>query len=164
VRIGGVVTEPRGGRVVVVDAAYDGELAAVLVDELQAEYVVRYGGIDETPVRDGEFAPPHGAFLVALVDGDPAGSAALRRHDAGTGELKRMFVRARYRRTGLGRRLLAATEERAVALGYRRLILETGTRQPEALRLYTAAGYLPLENFGHHRDSPSARSFVKRLP
>jgi GNAT superfamily N-acetyltransferase len=162
VRIAGV-TESGTGRLVVVDAAYDGDLAAVLVEELQQEYVVRYGDRDATPVGPGEFAPPLGAFLVALVDGEPAGSAALRRHDETTAELKRMFVRSGYRRTGLGRRLLAASEQRAVELGYRRLILETGEKQPEAMSLYVAAGYTPYENFGYHQDSPSVRSFAKHL-
>jgi GNAT superfamily N-acetyltransferase len=162
VRIAGV-TEPEVDRTVVVDAAHDGELAAVLGEELQQEYVVRYGGTDRTPVAPGEFAPPDGAFLVALVAGEPAGSAALRRHDDRTAELKRMFVRARYRRTGVGRRLLAACEERALALGYRRLVLETGTKQPEALSLYTAAGYVPHPDFGYHRNSPTVRSLAKEL-
>lgn len=157
------MTASSRGELRLVDAPYDGSIAAPLIAELQAEYVVRYGGPDETPVRPSEFAPPHGAFVVALLDGEPVGSAALRRHDDDTVELKRMFVRAPYRGTGLGHRLMAVVEERAAALGYRRVVLETGLAQPEALGLYQSAGYTAIDNFGHHRCSPNVRSFEKVL-
>lgn len=149
-----------------VDVRYDAPVATELIAELQAEYVVRYGGPDETPVEVAEFAAPRGAFFVALLDGgtDAVGCGALRRFDDDTAEIKRMYVRATHRRRGLARRLLAAIEDRAAELGYRRVVLETGLEQPEALALYRQAGYQPITNFGHHKESPAARSFEKILP
>jgi GNAT superfamily N-acetyltransferase len=143
------------GDLELLDTAYDSDLAQQLVAEVQAEYVQRYGGPDDTPLSPQDFAPPHGTFLVALAGGEPVGSAGLRRSaDAEDAvELKRMYVRAAHRRQGHARRLLAAVEERARRAGYRRLLLETGSEQPEAVALYTSAGYAPVPPFGHYADS-----------
>jgi GNAT superfamily N-acetyltransferase len=145
------------------DTPFDGPEALVLLEEVQQFYVQRYGGPDTTPLDPDEFAPPFGAFMVADLDGETVGCAGLRRHDPETVELKRMYVRPAYRRRGLGRRLLLAVEDRARRLGYRRLILETGLQQPEAMALYQADGYRPTENYGVYSGSPNSRSFVKRL-
>ena len=145
------------------DVAYDGELTAELIAELQADLTTRYGGPDETPVDPAEFAPPNGVFVVARHDGDLIGCAGLRRHDDETVELKRMFVRAEHRRRGHARRLLAALEDHARTMGYQRLALETGLAQPEAIALYESAGYQPLPGFGHYAGDELSRAFVKDL-
>ena len=145
------------------DTPLDGPAAGTLIAELQQEYVVRYGGPDETPVDPRAFDPPGGAFLVAELGGDLAGCAGLRRHEEHIAELKRMYVRAGYRRRGLARLLLRAIEDRAAKLGYRQLILETGSEQPEALALYLASGYQPYQNFGYYQGSGLDRSFIKDL-
>jgi GNAT superfamily N-acetyltransferase len=136
-----------------VDAAYDSDLVQALVDEVQGEYVQRYGGPDTTPLTPEEFSPPTGAFLVAFVGGEPVGSAGLRRRSEEEVEMKRLYVRAGHRRRGHARALLAAVEERARRAGYRRLVLETGDAQPEAVALYAAAGYTSVPPFGHFADS-----------
>jgi GNAT superfamily N-acetyltransferase len=145
------------------DALFDSPEAFVLLAEVQQVYVERYGGPDNTPLHADDFAAPTGAFMIAVLDGELVGCAGLRRYDADTVELKRMYVRTPYRRRGLGRRLLFEVEDRARQLGYRRMILETGTKQPEAVSLYQAHRYVPTENYGFHRDSPGARSFFKTL-
>ncbi len=145
------------------DAQLDGPEGLVLIAELQQEYIRRYGGPDETPVNPREFDPPTGAFLVAELDGDVAGCAGLRRHGPDVAELKRMYVRPAHRRRGLARFLLNAVEDRALKLGYRRLALETGDEQPEALALYLSSGYQPYENFGYYQGSGLDRSFIKEL-
>ena len=152
-----------GAKLELVDARFDGPEAGVLFAEVQAYYVRIYGGEDRTPIDADDFAPPGGAFLLGYLDGELVGCAALRRHDDGTVELKRMYVRPAYRRRGLARQLLSAIEDRARALGYRRLLLETGSKQPEAVALYESHGYRRAENFGFHHDSPSVRSFVRTL-
>lgn len=161
----GAVTQLQdgGSRLVLVEAAYDSPLAQELVAEVQAEYVERYGGPDDTPLSPAEFAPPGGVFLVALLDGEPVGTAGLRDHGDGDVELKRMYVRAAHRRRGHARRLLAAVEERALALGHRRLVLETGQMQPEAVALYRSAGYGPIAPYGHYADSPHSIHLAKVL-
>jgi len=145
------------------DVAYHDADATALIEEVQQEYVARYGGPDQTPVADDEFAPPGGAFVVLRVDGTPVGCGGLRRHDDDVVEIKRMYIRHAHRRRGHGRRLLAALEERARTLGYGRVVLETGTAQPEALAMYTGAGYTPIPPYGIHRCSPGSRCFGKLL-
>jgi ribosomal protein S18 acetylase RimI-like enzyme len=145
------------------DVAYDSDVAQQLVEEVQAEYVERYGGPDATPLVPEEFAPPSGSFLVAFAGGEPVGSVGLRRHDDGAVEIKRLYVRAAHRRRGHARALLAAVEERARALGYRRVVLETGSRQPEAVALYLASGYERAEPFGHYADSGTSIHLAKDL-
>ena len=86
-----------------------------------------------------------------------------RRTTAGVGEIKRMYTRPEARRRGIARTLLAALEVRAVGLGYRRLVLETGTKQPEAMTLYEALGYAPIAPYGQYKDFPDSRCFAKAL-
>jgi ribosomal protein S18 acetylase RimI-like enzyme len=145
------------------DAPYDGGDAQLLIDELQAEYVVRYGGPDETPVDPAEFAPPDGLFVIGYLDGAPVAMGGLRRHADGEVEIKRMYVVPAARRQGFSRQLLTALEHRAGALGASRIILETGQNQPEAIALYESAGYSPIAGFGHYRHAPLSLSFEKRL-
>ena len=137
--------------------------ARTLIDEVQQEYIRRYGDVDATPVDPDEFAPPYGRFLLARIGEVPIGCAGLRRHGDGVAEIKRMFVRPEHRRQGHGRRLLTALEEWARTHGYTRVLLETGVEQPEAIALYVGAGYQPVDGFGHYRDSELSRSFARDL-
>jgi diacylglycerol O-acyltransferase len=153
---------PADGEVTLRAVPFGSELAQSLVDEVQQELVRRYGGPDETPVDRAEFASPDGTFLVAMLGGEPIGCAGLRRHGSDA-EVKRMFVRIEHRRRGHARRMLTELEGWAAERGYRRVVLETGLAQPEAIALYEAAGYRPIQGFGHYRDEPSSRSFAKEL-
>ncbi|TDD86575.1 GNAT family N-acetyltransferase [Actinomadura rubrisoli] len=83
---------------------------------------------------------------LAYAGGEPVGHAALRRL-GGDLELKRMYVAAAHRGTGVSTALLAATEDAARALGARRVILQTGDRQPDAVRLYEREGYARIPVF-----------------
>jgi GNAT superfamily N-acetyltransferase len=145
------------------EVAFDSALAQQLIAELQQEYVMRYGGPDETVVDKAEFASPYGAFFVATVDGEPIGCGGLRRHEDGVVEVKRMYVRSAHRRQGHAGTLLRALEDRARASAYRRVVLETGLAQPEAFAFYVSAGYTLIDGFGHYKDSPTSRSFAKDL-
>src|SRR5512132_1748802 len=81
--------------------------------ELVAEALCFQGFDQELAVLPGAYAPPSGALLIAR-DGDAAaGCVALRRVDGGTGEMKRMYVRERYRGGGLGWRLALEVIEEA---------------------------------------------------
>lgn len=142
---------------------YDSRVARELIEELQEEYVVRYGGRDATPVDPQQFAPPGGAFVV-MYDGDtPVGCAGLRGHNDADVEVKRMFVRKPFRGKGLSRWLLAHIEEVAKEMGYRRVLMETGIQQPEAMKLYETTGYEEIPGFGYYADAPESRSYAKNL-
>ena len=142
---------------------YDGAVAQSLIDAVQLEYVARYGGRDDTPVDPAEFAPPSGLFLVGYLNGEPVATGAFRRHAEAEVEIKRMYVAPHARGHGLSRVMLAALEDRAREGGMRRIVLETGDRQPEAVSLYESSGYVRIPGFGHYADSPTSISFEKRL-
>jgi GNAT superfamily N-acetyltransferase len=143
---------------------YDDPVARALVARVQQEYVVRYGGPDEAVVDPAEFVPPAGLFLVAEVDGAPAGCGAWRVHADGAVEVKRVYVEPAYRRRGLAQRLMAELERTAAAAGHRAVVLNSGDRQPEALALYAALGYTPVAGYGVYAEAPGAVFLGKELP
>jgi GNAT superfamily N-acetyltransferase len=89
----------------------------------------------------GDYAPPAGVLLIARDADKAAGCVALRRVDAGTGEMKRMFVRDQYRGSGLGRRLALAVIEEARKRKYRRMVLDTLPKLATAIALYRDLGF-----------------------
>ena len=143
--------------------AYDDPAVRLLLAEVMDELSQRYGGSgDDTPVAAADFTPPRGTFFVA-DDGDRLiGCAAWRRHD-NDAELKRMFTTKSARGRGLARRLLTVIEESARAAGLNRVILETGSKQPEAIALYESAGYTRIPDFGYYKDHDDVLSYAKPL-
>lgn len=141
-----------------------------LVEEVQEEYVVRYGGRDETPIDPAYFTEPLGAFFVGYLHDVPVATGAWRRRtdvvvdgSSATAEVKRMYVAAPGRRRGLARAMLAHLEDTARLAGAEVMVLETGIRQPEAISLYESSGYRPVPGFGFYRDSPISRCFARSL-
>jgi GNAT superfamily N-acetyltransferase len=164
------VGDPYSANVRVRAVSYDDPDAGKLIAELQQEYVRRYGGVDGTPVTPEEFTAPLGLFLLGYVDGVAVASGGWRGHTAadpgfsdGDAEVKRMYVVPAQRGRGLARELLAELERTAAHAGYRRLVLETGLAQPEAIGLYRSAGYTPIEKFGLYRRESGSRCFGKIL-
>jgi GNAT superfamily N-acetyltransferase len=147
-------------RIEVVD--YSSPEAAELIEEVQHEYVLRYGGRDDAPVDPAEFAPPKGLFLVGYLDGTAAACGGWRSHGS-EAEIKRMYVRQNGRGRGLARAVLAELERTALAAGHRRMILETGSKQPEAVALYRSAGYTAVPAFGYYADTPLSIHLGKDL-
>ncbi|PZF98799.1 GNAT family N-acetyltransferase [Micromonospora deserti] len=145
---------------------FDSPAAQRLIRDALADLGARYGGSgDDTPVDAAEFEPPAGAFLVALLDGEPVGCGGWRSHgDTGeTAELKRMYTAPAARGRGMARAVLAAVERSAREQGRKRIILECGDQQPEAIALYTSAGYERIPNFGFYKDAPGCLSFGRTL-
>ncbi len=142
---------------------YDHPDAVALIAEVQREYVVRYGEEDLTPVDPAQFAPPNGQFLVAYSGGAPVACGGWRVHRQGEAELKRMYVSPAARGRGVARAVLAELERTALAAGHGRMVLETGLRQPEAIALYTSAGYLEVPSFGYYADEPDAVHLGKTI-
>jgi GNAT superfamily N-acetyltransferase len=151
------------GRMEIRAVPYDHPDATMLIAEVQAEYVIRYGGPDGTRVDPAEFAPPQGLFLVGYLDGVPVVSGGWRAHADGSVEVKRMYVMPLARGQGLARQLLAELELIAKRAGYHRIILETGSKQPEAEALYRSSGYTPVPAFGYYADYPNSIHLGKSL-
>lgn len=158
------------GDVEIVRVGYGHPDALQLIEDVQAEYVVRYGGRDETPLDPLMFEPPDGCFYVGYRDGEAVATGAWRRSTVAalgsdqTAEIKRMYVAPCARGTGLGRRMLAHLETSAAEHGAEVVILETGVRQPEAIAMYETSGYTPIPGFGHYKDGPLSRCYARRLP
>lgn len=141
---------------------------------LQALALLAEAGIEARDLYPELFAPDSPAptnlplgerevYLLAWRDGVAVGCGALRRLDAGTGEVRRMFVTRSARREGVGRALLARLEADALALGYRRLVLETGVRQKPAMALYRASGWRRIKPYGTFVGDPTSVCFGKTI-
>src|SRR2546422_1396090 len=117
--------------------------ARALIEALNAELSSLYPepGANHFRLDPDEVADGQGVFLIASSGGQPVGCGAVRRIEARTGEIKRMYVSPDARGRGIGRAVLAALEAEARTLGIARLVLETGLRQGEALALYEGAGF-----------------------
>ncbi len=141
-----------------------------LIAEVQAEYVARYGGPDETPLDPLVFEPPEGSFFVGYLGDRPVATGAWRRSgveafgSTATVEVKRMYVAPAARGRGIARRMLAHLEATAADVGAEAVVLETGLRQPEAIALYESSGYVPVPGFGYYKDAPLSRCFGRPLP
>jgi GNAT superfamily N-acetyltransferase len=144
------------------------ELAQPLIAELAVEYATRYDGTEAGVLRwlrgypAEEFSPPDGGMLIGLLDSVPVTGGAFRRFGVvdgtETAELKRIWTDSRYRRRGYGRILLAELEARIASLGYRRVYLTTGDRQPEA-----ATPPPHRERACRHTDTPQAPCTIRTL-
>lgn len=145
-----------------VDRGDGGRLEAAMRAEVQGMYAgLDMQGEDMPKAGPDELNSPSGCFLVGYEDGVAVCCGGIKRLDAGTCELKRMYVIPQARGRGVGRVLLGALEARARELGYATARLDTGHRQAAAQHLYESAGYAPIPNYN---SSPVATYFgEKRL-
>jgi DNA-binding MarR family transcriptional regulator/N-acetylglutamate synthase-like GNAT family acetyltransferase len=129
--------------------------------ELSERFAEPFDPARTLPADRTELVPPTGSFLLARINGQPAGCGALRTLGPGIGELMRMWVDPAQRGLGIGKRLLAALEDEAVALGHARVRLYTNRSLDEAKAMYRAAGYAEIARYNH--DPYADHWFEKRL-
>jgi DNA-binding MarR family transcriptional regulator/ribosomal protein S18 acetylase RimI-like enzyme len=131
-----------------------------------AELAARFdGGFDPArglPTTDAEMTPPAGLLLVATLGEDPVGCGAVLFPDGEPAHLRRMWVAPAMRGLGLGRRLLADLEARAVEHGATEVRLETNGSLTEAIAMYRTAGYRAVDPF--NTESYAQHWFAKKLP
>jgi DNA-binding MarR family transcriptional regulator/GNAT superfamily N-acetyltransferase len=129
------------------------------LSQYYAELTVRFdAGFDPSlsSVPDaGEFTRPRGAFLIARLRGSPIGCGAVKVHEDGAADIKRMWIAASARGLGLGRRLLSELERHARDQGATLVRLETNRALKEAIAMYRAHGYTEVapfndELYAHH--------------
>ena len=143
---------------------FDAPDSAALRQAQREELDGRYGRDDHEP---GE--PPTAdsvpVFLVARssTSGAAIGCGGLRPLAGGGAEIKRMYVVPSARGTGVSTALLRAIEAEARALGVERLLLETGSEQPDAIRFYEREGYVRIPNFGAYVGSEISLCYARNL-
>jgi len=102
----------------------------------------------------GDYAAPQGSLLLAMVDGEVAGCCALRPLDTvdypNACEMKRLYVRQAYRRSGLGRQLAEAILDAARVAGYRSVLLDTLSEMEAARALYGDLGFEDIPPYYHN--------------
>ena len=95
----------------------------------------------EVTMLPGEYAPPGGGLLLAVVDGTPAGCVGVRRLEAEICEMKRLYVSPAARGCGAGRALALHAMILARGLGYTRMRLDTLPTMHQAQALYSLLGF-----------------------
>jgi GNAT superfamily N-acetyltransferase len=124
----------------------------LLISQLNSDLYSRYPepgalvfSLDSADIVDGV-----GTLLMADLDGEPVGCGAYRMIDEqpGSAEIKRLYVTLAGRGKKIGSALLVELERAAATFGVRRFALETGPRQPEAMRIFERAGYVVCEPWG----------------
>jgi GNAT superfamily N-acetyltransferase len=139
-------------------AASTDEDVLALATAQQAELAAIYG--EDQPLVG---LHPDIEFTLLLLGGTPVGCVGLQLVGPGVGEIKRMYVEPSSRGWGLSRVLLAKVESDAHARGLTTLRLETGTRQDEAIALYTHNGYTPIPAYPPFENEPASLCLAKDL-
>ena len=142
------------------EVAWSDPDGARLRGDQEAEVVVRYGVPDAEP-GPAPTAESMTVFVVAYDGEDAVACGGLRALDDRHGEVKRMFVAPVARGRGISKLVLRDLERRARALGWDRLVLETGELQPEAMSLYLREGYAEIPPFGYYVGNAQSRCYEK---
>ncbi len=133
-----------------------------LRSQQRAEIERRYGTPDSEP-GPAPTADDITVFYVAYDGATAIGCGGLREREATEAEVKRMFVHPDHRGTGVSVAILAKLEQFCRERGYSRLVLETGTEQPDAMRFYERQGFTRIPNFGYYVGSAHSLCYAKLL-
>ncbi|MES2730723.1 MAG: GNAT family N-acetyltransferase [Bacteroidota bacterium] len=101
--------------------------------------------------------------VVAYDNGQPMGCGAIKEYTPNTMEIKRMYTSPERRGKGIATQILTELEIWATELSYQTCVLETGKRQPEAIRLYQKNGYQLIPNYGQYAEIENSLCFEKEL-
>lgn len=101
--------------------------------------------------------------VVAYFDLTPVGCGAIKEYDDETIEIKRMYVTPEHRGNGVATAVLQELEALTKELGYKKCILETGEKQPEAIGLYAKNLYRRIPNYGQYANVMTSVCFLKEL-
>lgn len=102
-------------------------------------------------------------IVVAYDDGTPVGCGCYKQYDNNSVEIKRMFVKPENRGKGISKMILQELENWAAENGFKNAVLETGSKQHEAISLYKGFGYKQIENYGQYKDMPNSVCMSKNL-
>jgi putative acetyltransferase len=136
---------------------------ARLIEELDAYQKPLYPEESHHGIDIDALTQPNVIFAVAREGGGAAIACGALVVEGDWGELKRMYVRPSHRGRGVAQAVLGFLEAQALARGVGIARLETGIRQPEALRFYESAGYARRGPFGRYAPDPNSVFMEKRL-
>jgi putative acetyltransferase len=133
--------------------------------------------IDELTAYLSPLAPPesqHGytvekmlarnvVFFVMRSDNEPAGCGGLELFGDEFGEIKRMYVRPKFRGQGLGKLMVNHLCDHAVANGVNSVRLETGSMMNAANALYERMGFYRIPHFGEYKHDPLSNFYEKKI-
>ena len=123
-------------------------------------------------LRDGEDHAFYNQFnkidniqhaLVLFINNQPVSIGAIKEFNSDSMEVKRMYTLPKYRGQGLATNVLLELENWTKELGYKKCVLETGKRQPEAIELYKSKGYKIIPNYGQYIGIDNSICFEKIL-
>jgi len=151
-------------RIAIDNAASPGDIE--IARELFVEYArsldfsLCFQGFDkELAGLPGDYAPPDGALLLAVADGEAVGIVALRPLGSGACEMKRLYVRPKWRGHDIGARLAHAIIAAARKTGYRVMRLDTIESMTTAMALYRALGFREIQAYYSGNPLPAVRYF-----
>ena len=133
-----------------------------LVRHLDAELAVRDGDDHAFYAQFNKIAKLKHVVL-AYEDERALGCGAIRELDSGDIEIKRMYVPTESRSRGIATKVLLELEDWAREMSFTRCVLETGLKQPEAIRLYEKNGYERIPNYGQYIDVGNSVCFGKEI-
>jgi putative acetyltransferase len=103
-------------------------------------------------------------YAIVAFDGDlPVGCGAIKEISPEAMEVKRMYVPQSERGKGIASAVLKELEKWAAELNYKKCVLETGKKQPEAIALYKKSGYQIIPNYGQYIGVENSVCFEKML-
>ena len=135
------------------------QLVKLLDEELWARYNDVQAQYDKHNKVDN-----NATVVIAYEKDQPVGCACLKQFDSDTIEVKRMFVKPQHRGKGIAYAILHELERWSAALSFKKIILETGDKQPEAIGLYKKSGYTLIENYGPYIGMSTSVCLGKALP
>ncbi len=101
--------------------------------------------------------------VVAYAENIAVGCGAIKEYESDVMEVKRMYVSTQQRGKGIASIILFELEKWAKELNYKKCVLETGIKQPEALNLYKKNNYVVIPNYGQYKDVKTSVCFEKYL-
>src|SRR3954465_839774 len=137
--------------------------AITLINELEAHLAPLYPAESRHGFSVQKLLAENLAFFLLRHEGTPAGCGGVKLFGTEYGELKRMYVRPRFRGLGFGKLVLDHLAEYALANAVNLLRLETGIHQREAIALYEGFGFRRIPPFGEYKEDPLSLFYEKQI-
>ena len=148
-------------------------IEVVKTNSSNKDFIDLVGKLDEDlAIRDGEEHSFYAQFnsisvikyvIVLYLDAIAVACGAIKEYDEESMEVKRMYVPEEYRNKGFATQVLKSLENWSNELNYKYLVLETGVKQPEAIRLYEKNGFSIIPNYGQYIGVENSVCFKKEI-